>query len=274
MMKDDKNKKEIKLLLLGASGAGKSSFAKTFLLHSASINSTNDGQTTRSNIIYDLSLYESEPSITIRFLTQDNFVTRMIQLNYSNYLLKIVNLIDRKEPSQFKTLEEYLLSRLLDSQNTIIEDSIGWFKDKKNEENIRTLLIEKNKDNLNDILFIERSLFQIDECFEENIETYDKIYELAEKMIKEELSCGDEDERKDEKNKDKVRDFIKSKKDYLNEILLKVEGFFDIQEFNLFFKRFQNNDDFLQNSIELLDDEKGSFSDYFENYYKKFITKL
>ena len=99
------NQKKINLLLLGASGAGKSSFAKTFLLHSAYIDSTNDGQTTRSNIIYDLSLYEKEPSIEIKFLNKEDFITRMTQLNYSKYLLKIVNLIDGK--NSINTLQAF-----------------------------------------------------------------------------------------------------------------------------------------------------------------------
>ena len=44
--------KDLTLLMLGGSGAGKSTFAKSFAYHESKLNTTNDGQTTRSNIFY------------------------------------------------------------------------------------------------------------------------------------------------------------------------------------------------------------------------------
>lgn len=91
------NKKEINILLLGSSGAGKSSFAKTFLLHSENIDSINDGQTTRSNIIYDLSLNNEKPTIEVVFFKKNEFIYRMKQINYYQYLLNIINILSEKK---------------------------------------------------------------------------------------------------------------------------------------------------------------------------------
>lgn len=240
-----KETKKVNLLLLGASGAGKSSFAKTFLLHSSNINSTNDGQTTRSNIIYDLSLYEEKPSIEIKFLNKENFVTRMIRLNYANYLLKIVNMIDGR--NSISTLEEYLFDKLLNIQDYT-----------NNGENIKE-----------EAMLIKENLFKIDEDWEKNIERYGKICDLVEEKIEKELACNDKN-----KEQNKIPDFIKGKESCLNETLSKVEGFFDIEEFNCFFDEFVAKDVFLKESIEIPDEDKKTFYDYFEKYYREVHEKI
>lgn len=240
-----KKTKEVNLLLLGASGAGKSSFAKTFLLHSSHINSTNDGQTTRSNIIYDLSLYEEKPSIEIKFLNKENFVTRMIRLNYANYLLKIVNMIDGR--NSISTLEEYLFDKLLDIQDYT-----------NNVENIKE-----------EAMLIKENLFKIDEVWEKNIERYGKICDLVEEKIKRELACNDKN-----KEQNKIPDFIKEKASCLNETLSKVEGFFDIKEFKCFFDEFVAKDSFLKESIEIPVEDDETFYGYFEKYYREVHEKI
>jgi len=240
-----KETKKVNLLLLGASGAGKSSFAKTFLLHSSNINSTNDGQTTRSNIIYDLSLYEEKPSIEIKFLQKENFVTRMLRLNYSKYLLKIVNLIDGK--NSISTLEEYLFDNLLDIQDYT-----------NNVENIKE-----------EAMLIKENLFKIDEDWEKNIERYGKICDLVEEKIEKELACNDKN-----KEQSTIDDFIKGNESYLNETLLKVEGFFDIEEFKYFFEKFGAKEVLLKESIELPDEDKKTFSKYFKQYYREVHEKI
>lgn len=240
-----KETKKVNLLLLGASGAGKSSFAKTFLLHSSNINSTNDGQTTRSNIIYDLSLYEEKPSIEIKFLNKEDFVTRMIRLNYANYLLKIVNMIDGR--NSISTLEEYLFDKLLDIQDYT-----------NNGENIKE-----------EAMLIKENLFKIDEDWKKNIERYGKICDLVEEKIEKELACNDKN-----KEQNKIPDFIKGKASCLNETLSKVEGFFDIEEFKCFFDEFVSKDIFLKESIEIPDEDKKTFYGYFEKYYKEVHEKI
>lgn len=97
---------ELTLLLLGASGAGKSSFVKSFLLHSKYIDSTNDGQTTRSSVIYEISKYQENPIAKIKFLNQKKFVQRMKFLNYHNYLYQLC--LSAFGEQKEKSLEGYL----------------------------------------------------------------------------------------------------------------------------------------------------------------------
>ena len=76
--KMNSNKKNT-LLLLGGSGAGKSSFAKDFAYHGNEICSTNDGQTTRTKVIYEYAITEEHPRAEVKFLTQEEFVEQMIK---------------------------------------------------------------------------------------------------------------------------------------------------------------------------------------------------
>ncbi|MBU3200613.1 hypothetical protein LL037_21055 [Clostridium estertheticum] len=68
-------------LLLGGSGAGKSSFAKDFALHGKDLNATNDGQTTRTNVIYNFSIFCEENEAEIELMSSEEFCKRMKQLN-------------------------------------------------------------------------------------------------------------------------------------------------------------------------------------------------
>ena len=69
---------DITILMIGGSGAGKSSLARNFALHGNVINSTNDGQTTRTDVIYQYSITEKEPKATVSFLNQKKFVEQML----------------------------------------------------------------------------------------------------------------------------------------------------------------------------------------------------
>ncbi|MBB6624818.1 hypothetical protein H7E67_15365 [Clostridium gasigenes] len=71
--------KEKNILVLGSSGAGKSSFIKTFAEHSKHINASGDGQTTRSNVNYKFSIYEKKPRIELKLLNKGEFVNERIE---------------------------------------------------------------------------------------------------------------------------------------------------------------------------------------------------
>ena len=71
---------EPSFLLIGGSGAGKSSFAKDFAYHGDNILSTNDGQTTRTVVIYEYSIFCEEPKVTVEFMNQEEFCERMTEL--------------------------------------------------------------------------------------------------------------------------------------------------------------------------------------------------
>lgn len=229
--------KNINLLLLGSSGAGKSSFAKTFMLNSKYIDSTNDGQTTRSNIIYELKLNHEEAGVEIKFLTKEKFAKRMKQINYTNYLLKIISII---KGVYYKSLEDYLIDFLIDKENSgkeyieiIGSNEIDSLKKIVKSTNIVTV---KEKD--------------------EYLET---IFCNSEKLIIKEI----------EKKYGSIVSFMQSpdSKKKLEETLMRVDGFFDVKEF-----------DFLTNNKGLAQDAcfelENDVSDYFEKYYAEFYKSI
>lgn len=67
----------ITLFMLGGSGAGKSSFTKTFAYHGDRLNTTNDGQTTRSNVFYQFSLFQDKCKVLVQFFSKEDFLEKM-----------------------------------------------------------------------------------------------------------------------------------------------------------------------------------------------------
>lgn len=107
--KENKNESsKINILLLGASGAGKSSFVKTFLLHKDCIDSVNDGQTTRTNVVYNLSLFNKSPRAVVHFLDFEQFKELMEDLFYEKYLLKALSTIKGKEIKNIKVSKKFI----------------------------------------------------------------------------------------------------------------------------------------------------------------------
>lgn len=82
----DKRAQDINILLLGGSGAGKSSFVKEFLLHGEEVNASGDGQTTRMDIYYQLSDYCEKSTVNIKILTKDDFSTKLIEQTHLNII--------------------------------------------------------------------------------------------------------------------------------------------------------------------------------------------
>lgn len=68
---------EIKLLLIGGSGSGKSSFVRSFSYHQSKIKGVGDGQTTRSDVIYSFSRTKKNPNANVFFLPKKEFVNKM-----------------------------------------------------------------------------------------------------------------------------------------------------------------------------------------------------
>lgn len=82
----EKQAQDINILLLGGSGAGKSSFVKEFLLHGKEVNASGDGQTTRMDIYYQLLDYCEKPIINVKILTKEGFSTKMIKQTHLNII--------------------------------------------------------------------------------------------------------------------------------------------------------------------------------------------
>lgn len=64
---------DLSVLVIGGSGAGKSSFIKSFALNRDKINSSGDGQTTRTEVEYKFTRYEKKPKVEVLFHNKEDF---------------------------------------------------------------------------------------------------------------------------------------------------------------------------------------------------------
>ena len=112
------------LLLLGGSGAGKSSFAKDFALNGDKLCSTNDGQTTRTNVIYEYSILRRQSEATARLMTQDEFQERMERfygimpmLNFYQQLFKLSESPSKQDPVKYLRNMYYMIKHFSGKSN-------------------------------------------------------------------------------------------------------------------------------------------------------------
>lgn len=151
------------ILVIGGSGAGKSSFIKSFASHGTFIDSTGDGQTTRSDIEYKFYINTENPCIDIQLLSQSEFVkirTKAIELFLIKFLFKLImekdynlNLeIDIAIKSNIRYLKEKIIEEHF---NEDYKNKIGKFieiwdiTNEKNDDEKRNSIIELNKQLLN-----------------------------------------------------------------------------------------------------------------------------
>lgn len=233
---------EINLLLLGSSGAGKSSFAKTFLLNANSIDSTNDGQTTRTNIIYSLEMNSKKSKMDVEFLTQKEFLNKMEKLNYRNYLLKIASLITGN--SELKTVEDYL-RHFFASYPTYMKyvNDTRYSRDEKIEEYIT---VGKNIEKMSEILTLPK-----------NTEYEGDVLIYLENILNKALEGR--------------FNYIEKNREEIDQVLKYVEGFFDVSEFDFLYKKNYSHE---VNKVEDKEDkdskEQGKVKKYFIKYYEDF----
>lgn len=81
-----KEARDINILVLGGSGAGKSSFIKEFLLHGEEVNASGYGQTTRMDIHYQLMDYCEKPMADVKILAKDKFAKKMVKQTHLNVI--------------------------------------------------------------------------------------------------------------------------------------------------------------------------------------------
>ncbi len=262
----DDNPGDLTLLLLGASGAGKSSFAKSFLLHSNYIDSTNDGQTTRSSVIYEISKYQEKPKAKIKFLNQEKFVQRMKLLNYHNYLYYICREVfgEQKE----KSLEGYLRYFGYVYSSELIKNCPE-FEKEINECNskINELFYEKGK--------------KLKRKDQENRYYIDNLEKLCEEILQLKLSENKFGKKEFNFMQTALFETIEGQekpKSCFNKILDSVEGFFDKSDFDFLV----DIKDSAREEYCLLEKEEGrvvlglkkSIQGYFEDHYREIHREI
>ncbi len=95
-------------LLIGGSGAGKSSFAKDFAYHGSNLLTTNDGQTTRTTISYEYSIFCDKPKAHVKFMNQEKFNKRMSSLQGSKPILGLIQKLYMLSKSVVENETEFL----------------------------------------------------------------------------------------------------------------------------------------------------------------------
>lgn len=138
------------LLLVGSSGAGKSSFARDFAYNSDKLQVTNDGQTTRTNIIYEYSIFCDNPTATVTFLSRKEFLNNLKTLNFDKVMLyvymKIFNLTEKEyitETSNYiKDFYYFLKACPLQSSETILKSIENIFLPQADNINVKVKIAD------------------------------------------------------------------------------------------------------------------------------------
>lgn len=159
---DEYDDKEI--LIIGGSGAGKSSFIKSFSQHREDIDSSGDGQTTRMSIEYNFSLYEREPRIEIEYAGESEFIgnrLKSLELKLIMIKYKLLGFCDYNVESEI----DVVIKGLMKSIKEIMQDPS---KDKNIIENIKEFVkewdrinFENNDKKRSELIDLNRQLINI-----------------------------------------------------------------------------------------------------------------
>lgn len=176
----DEEERNIDILLLGGSGAGKSSFIKELMLHGEEVDASGDGQTTRMDIVYNLKVCCETPQMKVKFYNKENFVNKMIELTSIN---RITYIFQNRYYFPYRDLEEDLFAYLRMIFQPL-ELLLKIDKDKSDKE--KYIFNADMKEEISRVISrINDGMRKGDDAErEEIIEIYEEILSLLEKMCK------------------------------------------------------------------------------------------
>lgn len=291
-------KKPKGIVLIGGSGAGKSSFLKSLCQHGNLLGSVGDGQTTRATIVYELSTKNTNPRIIISFKKKKDFVDdRKKSILYRCYELILCNIYKMVKKDISSNPLSYLQDMVLPLSTLMKRESN---EEKKDE--VRRLLNEINhvihssdievdlEDFDDEIMLVYENMIQfLDDYSIKNHPNQmiqhgffnKKKYETFKKQ-KIQHGVFNEKQNKDETIYDKYLAFILDTEsnqvqkreeilvsDFKN-LITREEGFFDISEF--FFLGEQNEmKNYCNNLFEkyFIKNENLVFTNEYSQYFKE-----
>lgn len=161
-------KEDISILVIGSSGAGKSSFIKSFALHKEFIDASGDGQTTRTDVEYNFSIYENESKAEIIFINKKDFIDK----RKNDILLDIISFC--------------FVYRFGFKEFDIYEDNLCYFKEiysKLNliNEHMKNEKINKILNQIKPLLYSTTEQYYL-EIAEEYLEVLDDLENLTESI--------------------------------------------------------------------------------------------
>lgn len=256
------------IVLLGSSGAGKSSFAKSFCLYGNKIDSSGDGQTTRDMITYKLETYCESPQITIKFQDKKEFLDSKMKL------------------IEFRLIELICCEKFGMRKKDIMTDNMQYLRDFLLPMEFLCTQIENDKivdvvKNIKETLFVCQDNYDVVDYEDKVLKCYSSIFSLLEgyldgqdgfvlkllklkyllnkdcfdKWIKENNMKGPSDYYNYIWDNDDLVDDCRKASFYdnLKKIVERSDGYFDIGEFEFLFT---------QNTIR--EKSKKTFNDIFD----------
>ena len=170
----DNKKSGMHVVLLGGSGAGKSSFIKSLCLNGRRIDASGDGQTTRTTITYNLNKCCKKPNAKVSFMGEEEFKERqlsLIQLNLFEYICCYHFGMKKKDIIADNTI--YLKDMLLPLNflEKIRGDSVG-------------KIVKKICDKIDYVLYICGEQSNTEDYRDKIYECYRMVFEKIEEIVK------------------------------------------------------------------------------------------
>lgn len=286
---DSETKKEISAMVIGGSGAGKSSFISQFIYDNDIIDSSGDGQTTRSDVIYNLSIKNGGCKAKVFLLNNNDSKSKdenhsfpLARFNNINLELIIFILKYRYGIPEYDIFSDNYIyfKKIYSSLNIIINVIIKKEeKDSALKENIektlteisKYILSEHEKDNnelyeryIDIFVLLDKIKIEIDHRIFKIVLNNNLIMDLLEQHEYAKI-ISDEDERcmsnfnRSGKNTDKFDELLKEIYIYLNDNLSDWNSVFGEKAKNIINKYDLSDERYDEELDKILCYQKGNF---------------
>ena len=267
------------VVLIGSSGAGKSSVLKTLCQHGNQFSSVGDGQTTRDTIVYHLDIKEKDPRVVISFQTKTNFIdNRLKKIRLKRYGLILCQIYGMEKSDIIANpccyLQDMIIPlQILKNKDAEIKEEIDEIINQINQIEYSFKLENDEEDLESKLLNLYETSISFLETFFDEHPKYKKLKNTYWNRRKYEAFRTNNQNREMEAfynelmNSNEVAETNKEEeiKMELKHILTIEDGFYNISEFNhLNEKENENEWDAIFNKNFINDDKLINFEDFVE----------